>query len=128
MSVWSRYVIRLLFPGHSLLNPNYQHVLSMAGHFLWISLTAAVLSFLSASVLLDWSTAQFAEDIASAFTGLRNSLDATLSRIRSPGCKTFNHAQARSMLLKKSVALNASYQQVSFELRIGRLSGELYVA
>lgn len=108
-----------------MLTPVRQRVLSTAGHFLWISLTAAVLSFVSSSMILDWSTAGFAEDIASSFSDLRKSLDATLSCLHTDTQKSFDYGAAQSTLLKKSVALNANYQQVLFELRIGRLSGRV---
>jgi hypothetical protein len=74
-------------------------------------------------LLLEWSSARFATDLASAFGDLHTSLSSVLACAFEEKTPTaYNHTTAQSLLLKKSVTLNANYQQASFELRLGRLS------
>jgi hypothetical protein len=76
-------------------------------------------------ILLDWSSARFAKDLSAFFASLHQSLEQVLLRaFHETQNGSYNHAEMQSSLLKRSIALNATYQQVSFELRLGRLSGQ----
>jgi hypothetical protein len=87
-----------------------------SSNFLWIGLSAAVVSLFSSALVLEWSSAGFTRNIAESFALLRLGL-SSIEKGASCDQKTQN------ALFTKSVALTANYQQASFELRFGRLSG-----
>ncbi|KAF9489836.1 hypothetical protein BDN71DRAFT_1455486 [Pleurotus eryngii] len=86
--------------------------------FLWVLLVAAFAPLISSLMILRWSSAQFATDIATAFAishdCLSHSLEAAFSCSHTP-------IAAQNQLLKMSVALNQRYSEASFELRVGRV-------
>ncbi|KAJ3777872.1 hypothetical protein FB446DRAFT_77222 [Lentinula raphanica] len=98
--------------------------LTYARNFVWIVLTAALTSSFTCLIFLRWSTAHLAEDIASALSSLHQCLEANLelpfqfNSSRSPSVST---NIILTGLRAKAVALNSSYQQASFELRVGRI-------
>lgn len=101
-----------------------QSILSDAGNFLWIALSAAVICLFSSMLILRWSSTHFAEEATSAFSHLHQSLsislDSACSGLATMSDETkFLHAK----LLKESVSLNAIYSQAAFELRVGRVGG-----
>lgn len=82
-----------------------------------------MLTLISSVLLLPWSSAQFAEDIASSFAGLRDCLYASLNGVFGDAPpQAYDYKATQAQLLRKSVTLNANYYQISFELRVGRLS------
>jgi hypothetical protein len=95
-------------------------ILPTVYNWLWVVLTPAVVSLVSCSLVLTWSSAGFARDITSSLALARQTLELALDHE--------DHSQKRSSahiaLFQKSVALSAKYQQASFELRVGRMSGE----
>lgn len=80
----------------------------------------------SCMILLRWSYTQFAAELAKELSEFQTCLRSSLE-VHSPdnvpsGTKIPGYiAPAES--LKRSVSLDALYQQASFELRIGRVSG-----
>ncbi|KAJ8515521.1 hypothetical protein ONZ45_g7066 [Pleurotus djamor] len=91
--------------------------------FIWAILVAACTSFVASLLILRWSSAQFAVDIVASFSKahecLYYRLDTAFSNLplaHHPASLT-----AHEQLLKLSVALNQSYAQATFELRIGRV-------
>lgn len=76
-------------------------------------------------LLLRWSSPQIARDIAAAFAnlhiGLQISLDKAFPR---PNTSAIGDPAIHRLLLKQSVALNSTYHQASFELRLGRVGGK----
>jgi hypothetical protein len=95
-----------------------QAILPDSGHFLWIVIGAAVVSAFASCLVLEWSSAAFSHDIAASFGSLNRSLKSILADIP---CTPSSQAE----LFKSVILLNSHYQQASFEVRVGRLSGEL---
>ncbi|GAW05453.1 hypothetical protein LENED_007312 [Lentinula edodes] len=94
----------------------------MALYCVWLVLTAAFTSFCSCLIFLRWSTAHFAQDIASALSSLHHCLESNLQSPFqfNPDTPAASSATLTS-LRTKAVALSSSYQQASFELRFGRI-------
>ncbi|KAJ3915272.1 hypothetical protein F5877DRAFT_81995 [Lentinula edodes] len=94
----------------------------MALYCVWLVLTAAFTSFCSCLIFLRWSTAHFAQDIASALSSLHHCLESNLQSPFqfNPDTPAASSATLTS-LRAKAVALSSSYQQASFELRFGRI-------
>ncbi|KAJ4483288.1 hypothetical protein J3R30DRAFT_3447405 [Lentinula aciculospora] len=100
--------------------------LLFARYFVWLVLTAALTSFCTCLVFVRWSTARLAQDIASALSSLHQCLEANLqspfqSDSQSPSQSPSTANVTLTGLRAKAVALNSSYQQASFELRVGRI-------
>ncbi|KAJ3748883.1 hypothetical protein DFH05DRAFT_612900 [Lentinula detonsa] len=94
-----------------------------ARYFIWLVLTAALTSFCTCLIFLRWSTAHLAEDIASALSSLHRCLEANLQlpfQSSSPSSTSIPNTILTG-LRAKAVALNSSYQQASFELRVGHI-------
>ena len=98
-------------------------------HFGFLISTAVVTSFCACLIFLQWSTAHFAQELSSALSSLHQCLKANLE---TPfGIEHHDRPAILNPpldeLLTKIVALNTSYQQASFELRVGRVGGKLKV-
>lgn len=97
-----------------------------AGNFLWIALSAAVICLFSSMVVLRWSSTHFAEQAASTFSHLHQSLSLNVRRAFSgESTVSSEYRDLHALLLKESMSLNAIYSQAAFELRVGRVGGEL---
>ncbi|KAI0085393.1 hypothetical protein BDY19DRAFT_896736 [Irpex rosettiformis] len=105
------------------------HVLTASGNFLWITLSAALIcifSLLLVMSLLHWTSTNFEQEMASAFTTIHRSLELGLTlsfpHPLDPPVDKHEYDKLRTDLLQRSVRLNDSYSQAAFELRVGRLS------
>lgn len=77
-------------------------------------------------ILLRWSSTHFAIELAKAFSELRACLQSSLEEHTADNSSEKIQNQgyiASAELLKRSVSLDTLYQQASFELRVGRVSG-----
>lgn len=101
-----------------------QNILSVAGNFLWIALTAACICLFSSMLILRWSSTHFAEEATTALAHLEQCLLMSLDNVCSGASNTSQERQSlQESLLKESVALNVIYSQTNFELRVGRVGG-----
>ncbi|KAI0317761.1 hypothetical protein OF83DRAFT_100961 [Amylostereum chailletii] len=94
-------------------------------NYVWILLCPAVISLFGAFLFLPWFTSQFAQEVAGTFGKLRGCLSAKLDEASAPTSQPLPVHKYRQMLpdlFRRSVQLNTSYFQASFELRVGRLS------
>ncbi|KAK1229061.1 hypothetical protein PQX77_007877 [Marasmius sp. AFHP31] len=88
-----------------------------ARDFVWIVLVAAVPSLVACLMVLRWSSAQLAHDVAEALKSLHQCLQGHLD----PSSGTDATLRLHQKLLQQTAALSGTYFQASFELRIGRV-------
>ncbi|KAH7908025.1 Fusaric acid resistance protein-like-domain-containing protein [Hygrophoropsis aurantiaca] len=94
--------------------------LSDAGHYLWITLTAAAICLFSSVLILHWSPTHLVEQVSATLAGLCTCLSVCME-YASPS----QSADIRGMhmaLVQRSVTLNEVYSQAAFELRVGRVN------
>lgn len=74
--------------------------------------------------VLRWSCTQFADETISALSHLHQSLSLSLDTAftGNPSTTTAQHS-LQEKLLKKSLALNATYSQAAYEVRLGKVGG-----
>lgn len=108
-----------------------QRVLADSGNFLWITLSAAIISLVSliiVTLLFHSSPTNLETEMTSVFGLLREGLTMSLSQMGNDMTTTAADAQKYQQLHKKllsqSIKLNEMYSQAAFELRIGRLNCE----
>ncbi|KAF9264928.1 hypothetical protein L218DRAFT_1076360 [Marasmius fiardii PR-910] len=89
-----------------------------ARNFVWLISIGAGSSLVACFLVLRWSSAQLAHDVAESLHSLHQSLQAHLDPHSDPDVVTRFHQK----LLKQTVALGVSYHQASFEVRIGRIA------
>lgn len=77
--------------------------------------------------LLEWSSAAFGEHIVDSLGTIHECLACKL-RLMLDDTLPLEVTQAENLdkeLLRKSIALNSAYEQAAFEIRLGRLNGEV---
>lgn len=118
-----------LFPLRVLMIMSSQAVLSDSAGFLWITLTAAAVCLFSSMLILRWSSTHLTEEIASTLRILRRCLSIYMDQpfMRPSSQQIANLKDLHVELVHRSVSLNEMYYQAAFELRIGRVGGELPV-
>lgn len=95
--------------------------------FIWITLVAAVITLVVSLFLLEWTSAAFGEHIVGSFDTLHQCLACKL-RVMLDDTPPPEVTQAENLdkeLIRKSVALDSVYEQAAFEIRLGRLNGQL---
>ncbi|KAI0075450.1 hypothetical protein K474DRAFT_1646442 [Panus rudis PR-1116 ss-1] len=104
-------------------------VLSDSGHFLWITLTAAIISLFSlifVMILIRWKSTSFEQEVANTFALLHQSLSFALkmsfTELPPSDDDKSQYRTLHSQLLARCIKLNDNYSQAAFEVRIGRLS------
>lgn len=75
-------------------------------------------------LLLRWSSTHFARNVASSFVQFHHCLSLHLDNAFSDLHPIPLNQDVHSGLLRQSISLDSVYQQASFELRVGRLSGK----
>ncbi|KAF8652680.1 hypothetical protein AX16_004186 [Volvariella volvacea WC 439] len=105
--------------------PQAEPLSSHATRFIWIIVTPAVATLVSSLLLLQWSSSQFASDVAATFGELHSCLVNNLSNTFFDDYKqfptTWKDYGVQEDLVNRSIALNTVYRQSAFELRIGRI-------
>ncbi|KIJ69535.1 hypothetical protein HYDPIDRAFT_145711 [Hydnomerulius pinastri MD-312] len=98
-------------------------VLSDAGDFLWIALTAATVCLFSGVVILHWSSAHLIEEVSASLGGLHRCLSLSMDAAFAPLSprQTKELKDLHTDLVRKYVSLNELYSQAAFELRFGRV-------
>ncbi|KAJ8080407.1 hypothetical protein PM082_017240 [Marasmius tenuissimus] len=89
-----------------------------ARDFVWIVLVAALPSLIVCLLVLRWSSAQLAHDVANALESLHQCLQGHLDHSLSADAMLSLHQK----MVQQTAALSGTYFQASFELRIGRVS------
>lgn len=109
---------------HANIRTRKQEVLPDAGSFVWITLSAAIICLITCMAVLRWSSIQFADETISAVSCLHKSLSLSLDAAFS-GQSAVGTTQnvLQDTLLKKSLALNTTYSQAMYAVRIGRVGG-----
>ncbi|KAL0578438.1 hypothetical protein V5O48_003537 [Marasmius crinis-equi] len=92
-------------------------ILRRTREFVWIVLVGALTSLIAGLLVLRWSSAQLAHDVADVLQSLHQCLQAHLDHSLDKDAMSRLHQK----LLKQTVALSGTYSQASFELRIGRV-------
>lgn len=87
----------------------------------------AAVTLIVSLFLLEWSSAAFGEHIVESLDIVRKCLACKL-RVMLDDTLPIEVFQAENLdkeLIRKSVALNSVYEQAAFEIRLGRLNGEV---
>lgn len=107
----------------------FQRVLADSGNFLWVTLSAAIVSLVSLIIVMlafRSSPTNFETEMAVAFSLLRQCLAMSLRQMEhgvdTTAADVRDHQILRERLLSQSIKLNETYSQAAFELRIGRIN------
>jgi hypothetical protein len=95
--------------------------------FIWITLVPAAVTLVVSLFLLEWSSAPFGEHIVDSLDTIHKCLACKL-RVMLDDTLPIEVFQAENLdkeLVRKSVALDSVYEQVAFEIRLGRLNSKV---